>query len=103
MADRGFSFVASTSDDVVAYRVTLSKDGSAVGSKDYPDAEIVDPADSSKRRIDLADDSSFPNLDGVYAVEVLAVDDAGNTSSPLLGSLSLDFVAPDAPTGFEAF
>ena len=101
--DRGFSFTASTSPDVVAYRVTLSKGGSVAGSKDYPDAEIVDPNDSSKRRIDLAGDSAFPNLDGVYDVEVLAVDDAGNTSSPLLGSLTLDFVAPDAPSGFEAF
>lgn len=104
MADRGFDFTASASTDVVAYRVTLSQGGTQVGTKDYADnASIAHPTDPSKRHIDLAGDSAFPNLDGTYQVEVRAVDDAGNTSGPLVGSLTLDFVAPDAPTNFAPF
>ena len=103
MADRGFTITASASTDVVAYRVTLTK-GTEVLSKDFPDdASIAVPGEPTKRRFDLAGDAAFPNLDGVYAVEVRAIDDAGNTSPPLAGSLTLDFVAPDAPADFAAF
>jgi hypothetical protein len=102
--DRGFTFTASSSTDVVAYRVSLARGGVPVGSKEYPDdAGIAHPTDPSKRRIDLASDPDFPSLDGTYNVEVRAIDDAGNPSAPLGGVLTLDFVAPEAPTGFAAF
>lgn len=103
MADRGFSITKSASSDVIGYRVTLLQGGVLIGTKDYADAAVVDPNDPNKRRFDLAGDPAFPNLDGVYDVEVRAIDDAGNTSPPLVGSLTVDFVIPDAPTGFAAF
>lgn len=103
MADRGFKITKSASADVVAYRVTLLQGGAAIGTKDYPDASVVDPSDPNKRVFDLAGDPAFPNLDGKYDVEVRTIDDAGNISPPLLGALTLDFVAPEAPTNFEAF
>lgn len=103
MADRGFVITASTSEDVVAYRVILLLDGVEVGRKDYPDDESIAHEDETKRRFDLSDDPDWPNLDGKYEVQVMAVDDAGNTSVPLGGALTLDFVAPDAPTDFVVF
>lgn len=104
MASRGFHFTASTSEDVVAYRVTLAKNGAAVGSKDYADEDIPHATDAAKRTVNLANDPDWPALDGTYEVRVLAIDDAGNPSLvPLGGSLTLDFVPPESPTGFEPF
>lgn len=100
--NRGFKFTPSASQDVVAYRVTLLRGPGIVGTKDYPAGELTVEADG-KITIDLAGDPAFPNLDGQYDVQVAAVDDGGNVSPPLAGSLTLDFVAPEAPTAFEPF
>lgn len=98
---RGITFVPSDSTDVVAYRVRLTLD-SFDEAVDYPVSDLSVGSDG-KVSIDMSTDPQWEGLDGTYAVEIRAIDDAGNPSSPLAGSLSIDFVAPNPPTDFGTF
>lgn len=102
MASTSVWFTPSTSEDVVAYKVSLFEpDGTLFGSKDYPVAELsVNPDDTSKIGVNLVDDPDWPLMDNLYTVEIRAIDDAGNLSIPLSGSIIVDEVAPEPPTGF---
>jgi hypothetical protein len=115
MAERGFHITLGVnSADVIGHRVTLIKDGTSVGSKEYDDDECTykpmeadDPPapQPTMRTFDLGADSYWLGLgiDGLYDVDYVSIDDAGNESPPLEGALTLDFVAPGVATGFDPF
>lgn len=97
-----FRFTPSTSPDVVGYRVYVDLPGAV--SYGSPSAEVGDltPATDGKIEVDLAGLDVTRTKDGVYDIAVAALDDAGNESDlAVLSDVTLDFIAPDAPTNLE--
>jgi hypothetical protein len=83
-------FSPSAADDVVSY--VLSWEG---GSEEYLLANIPVNEDGN---LEITLNDISPPLDGVYTFSIVAVDDAGNKSTPsVIEGVVVDFLAPDAP------
>ena len=83
-------FAPATADDVVSY--TLSWEG---GSEDYLAANLPQNEDGN---LEIILNDIAPPLDGTYTFSIVAVDDAGNKSTPsVIEGVVVDFLAPDAP------
>lgn len=86
------SFPASTSPDVVGYKLYISQAPDAVTY----DSESFDLG--SNTSVDLSSLPDMLNKDGSFNIGVTAVDDTGNESDmSVANDVALDFVAPDAP------
>lgn len=94
-------FSPSTSTDVVAYRLYYDLD-EQLGYESPSFRFAVEDLminNGGNYEVDLGPLLEPENLDGVYDIGVVAIDDAGNESSPMtvLENVPLDFVAPLAP------
>ncbi len=86
------SFPASTSPDVVGYKMYIEE---APNEVTY-DSQSFDLGNETT--VDIATLDGMSTKDGVYNVGVTAVDDAGNESSmSLAADVPLDFAAPNPP------
>jgi hypothetical protein len=87
------SFPASTSPDVVGYKLYMEVAPNAVTY-----GSTVFDLGNNTTNVDLSVLPGMTTTDGVYNLGVTAVDDAGNESSmSMLDNVPLDFLAPDAP------
>lgn len=101
-------FYKSASPDVVKYElymvdkgVPLERldDGTVAGATVF-DLGLPVADGNNKMWVELEELKGITDKDGVFDFGVSAIDDAGNPSSFLeITNVSLDFVAPDAPTG----
>lgn len=89
-------FAASPSPDVVGYKLYIAD---ALDQLNY-DSQSFELGNVTE--IDMATLDGMTTTDGVYAIGVTAVDDAGNESSmSTAAEVPLDFSAPDAPGAIE--
>lgn len=88
------SFTASTSPDVIKYKLYVSP----VGTELSYNSESFDLGNVTS--FILSDLDGMINKDGMFNFGVVAVDDAGNESDMTIAeNIALDFVAPGAPVG----
>ncbi len=86
------SFPASTSPDVVGYKLYVQEAPDLV---DY-NSEAHDLGNETS--VDLGTLSGMTTKDGTYNLGITAIDDAGNESSmSKIDDVPLDFVQPDPP------
>lgn len=96
LAPNRIGWQASSSDDVVGYRLRVTE------SPLIPD--YADPAIEIGlvTEFDFGATDQFQGIDGVYNLALSAVDDSGNESDlTRLNSYPLDLVPPAAPTEFR--
>ena len=99
------AFTPSVSEDVVSYLMEVIPAGEAepvvVESVKLAQLQEIEQAPGQK----VIDVSSFPavtDLDGVYDINLYAVDDAGNQSEAgTVAGVEIDFLAPSAPTNLS--
>jgi hypothetical protein len=86
------SFTASTSPDVVGYKLYMTEAGTSLSYT----SESFNLGTSTSFNM-----STLPGVtdkDGVFNLGIVAIDDAGNESDMAVAeNVALDFVAPDAP------
>jgi len=88
------TFAGSDSVDVVGYRIYIAPNTENV-TYEHPVSELV-PHRGETIVIEM--DTLFPDIDGVYNIGVVAVDDVGNESDMSIGlDFPLDFLAPNPP------
>lgn len=86
------SFPASSSPDVVSYKLYVSPSADAVSY----DSESFDLGNSTS--VDLSTLNGMLTKEGSFNLGVTAIDSVGNESNmSVANNISLDFVAPDAP------
>ena len=95
-------FNPSGSPDVVSYTLFYQQVPDAV-TFDSASVDLGNPSTDENGQcvVDLSSVSGMSTMDGVYNLGLVAVDDAGNSSSMLtegLSGVALDFVAPDPPS-----
>ena len=95
-------FPPSVSTDVVEYRLYYSP-SPGVGVSD-PKVSLGNPAPvDGVISVDITTIDEFKDVDGVYDLGLVSVDDAGNESLTMTVAtdVPLDFVAPDAPASIS--
>ena len=99
VVDKFFRWNASTSPDVVRYRVYVAQDAVSY------DTAHVDVGNVTEVNLgQLANEGFEPlmNVEGEFNLGVSAFDNTGNESDiAVLSGVYLDFVAPAAPTGLS--
>lgn len=86
------SFVPSDSPDVVGYKLYLQETPDAVSY----DSQSFDLGTNTS--VDLGTLPGLENVDGIFNIGIVAIDDAGNESDMSIASdVPLDFVAPNPP------
>jgi hypothetical protein len=101
---KNLRFKASTSPDVVGYRMYFEE----VPNEVTYDSEYADLGNDVNAEgyvvVDLSTVARLTGLDGVYNIGVTAIDDGENESSmSKAADVPLDFVAPEPPGALEMF
>lgn len=87
-------FTPSPSEDVVGYRLMMEPAGTPI-TTDTLQIDLGSPTPGADGKVQVDLSTIMTDIDGLYDIAIVAVDDAGNVSAPVgATSVPFDFIPP---------
>jgi len=97
-----FSWIPSVSEDVVAAEIYVSEPGGNVTLASMKWRFESDSPQFQNNEVTIPDDlPGFPQVEAIYELGIMAIDDAGNKADMAVVSGPFDFDAPAPMTGLK--